>query len=160
MCRSITPMVDSILEGFGDPVVDVNEEDFVTKRKKISPFDFANAINYTKENLIVDETTEKEYNPFIVNRSMGFGKDTVIAGNEMNARPHLDNKLQFDFLSSVIRKSKRYSKWLKTEEENIEVVQKFFGYSFMKAKEALRLLSETDLEQIRLYVNTSKGGKI
>ena len=34
------------------------------KIKKISPFDFANSINFTKENLIVDERTEKEYNPF------------------------------------------------------------------------------------------------
>ncbi len=91
---------------------------------------------------------------------MGFGKDTVIAGNEMNSRPHIDNKLQYDFLRSVVRKAKRYNKWLKTEEENIEAVQKFFGYSFMKAKEALTLLSETDLDKIKLYQSTSKGGKL
>ena len=36
--------------------------------------------------------TENEYVPFIVNRAMGYGKDTVIAGNEMNSRSHLDNK--------------------------------------------------------------------
>ena len=124
-------MVDSILEGFGDPVVEVDEKEFEQKLKKISPFDFANSINHTKEDLIVDERTEKEYNPFIVNRAMGFGKDTIIAGNEMNARPHLDNKLQYDFLRSVVRKAKRYNKWLKAEEENIEAIQEFFGYSFM-----------------------------
>ena len=117
-------MSDGILEGFGDPIEDINEEDFQQKLKKISPFDFANSINFTKENLIVDERTEKEYNPFIVNRAMGFGKDTVIAGNEMNSRPHLDNKMQYDFLREVVRKSKRYNKWLKTEEENIEAVQR------------------------------------
>ena len=133
-------MSDSILEGFGDPIEEINEEEFQQKLKKISPFDFANSINHTKEDLIVDERTEKEYNPFIVNRAMGFGKDTVIAGNEMNARPHLDNKLQYDFLRSVVRKAKRYNKWLKSEEENIEAIQKFFGYSFMKAKEALKLI--------------------
>ena len=139
-------MSDGILEGFGDPIEEINEEDFQQKLKKISPFDFANSINFTKENLIVDERTEKEYNPFIVNRAMGFGKDTVIAGNEMNSRPHLDNKMQYDFLREVVRKSKRYNKWLKNEEENIEAVQKFFGYSFNKAKEALSILTETDLE--------------
>ena len=153
-------MSDSILEGFGDPIEEINEEEFQQKLKKISPFDFANSINHTKEVLIVDERTEKEYNPFIVNRAMGFGKDTVIAGNEMNARPHLDNKLQYDFLRSVVRKAKRYNKWLKSEEENIEAIQKFFGYSFMKAKEALNLLSETEIDLIKLHLNTSKGGKI
>ncbi|MBU46973.1 MAG: DNA polymerase [Flavobacteriales bacterium] len=126
----------------------------------MSPFDFANSINHTKEDLIVDERTEKEYNPFIVNRAMGFGKDTIIAGNEMNARPHLDNKLQYDFLRSVVRKAKRYNKWLKAEEENIEAIQEFFGYSFIKAKEALSILTETEIDLIKLHLNTSKGGKV
>ncbi len=152
-------MSDSILEGFGEAIPEIDEKEFEHKLKKISPFDFANSI-YNKENLIVDERTEREYNPFIVNRAMGFGKDTVIAGNEMNARPHLDNKLQYDFLRSVVRKAKRYNKWLKSEEENIEAIQKFFGYSFMKAKEALNLLSETEIDLIKLHLNTSKGGKI
>ena len=88
-------MSDSILEGFGEPIVEVDEKEFEDKLKKISPFDFVNSINYSKENLIVDERTENEYNAFIVNRAMGFGKDTIIAGNEMNARPHLDKKLQY-----------------------------------------------------------------
>ena len=51
-------MSDGILEGFGDPIEEINEEDFQQKLKKISPFDFANSINFTKENLIVDERTE------------------------------------------------------------------------------------------------------
>ena len=153
-------MSDSILEGFGEAVEAVNEEQFEDKLKKISPFDFVNSINYSKEDLIVDERTEKEYNPYIVNRAMGFGPDTVIAGNEMNARPHLDNKLQYDFLRSVIRKAKRYNKWLKAEEENIEAIQEFFGYSFIKAKEALSILTETEIDLIKLHLNTSKGGKV
>ncbi len=153
-------MSDSILEGFGKPIEEIDEKEFEHKLKKISPFDFANSINYTKEDLIIDERTEKEYNPFIVNRAMGFGKDTIIAGNEMNARPHLDNKLQYDFLKSVVRKAKRYNKWLKSEEENIEAIQSFFGYSFIKAKDTLNLLTETEIDLIKLHLNTSKGGKV
>ena len=30
----------------------------------MNPFDFINAINFTKKNLIVDEETEKAYQPF------------------------------------------------------------------------------------------------
>ena len=91
---------------------------------------------------------------------MGFGKDTVIAANEMNARPHIDNKMQYDFLKDIIRPAKRYNKWIKSEEENIEAIQQFFGYSFMKAKEALNLLNETQIDLIKLHLTSSKGGKV
>ena len=152
-------MSDSILEGFGEPIVEVDEKEFEDKLKKISPFDFVNSINYSKENLIVDERTEKEYNPFIVNRAMGFGPDTVIAGNEMNSRHHLDNKMHYDFLMATVRKAKRYNKWIKAEESNIEAIQKFFGYSFMKAKEALKLLNEDQIDRIKLHLAMSQGGQ-
>ena len=52
-------MSDSILEGFGEAIVDIDEKEFEDKLKKISPFDFVNSINSTKENLIVDERTER-----------------------------------------------------------------------------------------------------
>ena len=150
----------SFLEELGPPVEVVDEKSFEVKTKKISPFDFANSINFTKENLIVDEATEKEYNPFIVNRAMGFSADTVIPGNEMNARPHIDNKMQYDFLCGVVRKSKRYNKWIKSEEENLEAVQEYFGYSFNKAKEALRILTSEDIEKIKVKLTRSKGGNL
>ena len=150
----------SFLEELGPPVEVVDEKSFEVKTRKISPFDFANSINFTKENLIVDEATEKEYNPFIVNRAMGFAADTVIPGNEMNARPHIDNKMQYDFLCGVVRKSKRYSKWIKSEEENLEAVQEYFGYSFNKAKEALRILTSEDIEKIKVKLTRSKGGNL
>ena len=150
----------SFLEELGPPIEVVDEKSFEVKNKKISPFDFANSINFTKENLIVDEATEKEYNPFIVNRAMGFAADTVIPANEMNARPHIDRKMQYDFLCAVVRKSKRYTKWMKSEEENLDAIQKYFGYSFNKAKEALRILSAEDIERIKDKLIRSKGGNL
>lgn len=150
----------SFLEELGPPVVEVDEKSFSEKVQRISPFDFANSINFTKENLIVDEATEKEYNPFIVNRAMGFAADTVIPANEMNARPHIDNKMQYDFLCAVVRKSKRYSKWIKSEEENLDAVQEYFGYSFNKAKEALRILTDDDIAKIKHKLVRSKGGHL
>ena len=150
----------SFLEELGPPIEEVDEKSFEVKPQKISPFDFANSINFSKENLIVDEATEKEYNPFIVNRAMGFSADTVIPANEMNSRPHIDNKMQYDFLCAVVRKSKRYNKWIKSEEENLEAIQKYFGYSFNKAKEALRILSEDDIVLIKDKLVRSKGGNL
>lgn len=150
----------SILEGFGPPVEEINEKDFEEKLKKISPFDYVQAINYTKEDMILDERTEKEYNAFIINRAMGYSPDTVIAGNEMNSRPHLDKKMQFDFLKGVVRKAKRYNKWLKAEESDLEAVQEYFGYSFNKAKDALKILSDDNLSKIKTFLATSKGGTL
>ena len=46
------------------------------------------------------------------------------------------------------------------EEENIEAIQKFFGYSFIKAKQTLNLLSDVQIDLIKLYLENSKGGKV
>lgn len=150
----------SFLEELGPPVADVIESDYAVKKTKISPFDFANSINFTKDDLMVEGHVENQYSAFIVNRAMGFGADTVIAANEMNARPHLDNKMQYDFLKAVVRKAKRYNKWIKSDEENLEAIQTFFGYSFNKAKEALRILSSEDIVKIKEYNISSKGGNV
>lgn len=140
----------------GYEVVEKVEE--VWKKPSISPFDFANAINYTKENLIVDDWSEKQYNPFIVNKSMSFGADTVIYANEMNSRPHLDRRLQFDFLINTVRPRKRYNKWLKAETiEVLELVQEYYGYSIDKARQVLPLISDQHLDTIKKKMN--KGGK-
>tara|TARA_R110000764_G_scaffold28204_2_gene66358 strand:- start:489 stop:944 length:456 start_codon:yes stop_codon:yes gene_type:complete len=150
----------SFLEELGPPVEEINEKDYEEKIAKISPFQFAESISNTKVDLIETEQQEAHYNPFIVNRALSFGHDTVIAANEMNSRPHIDAKMQYDFLRSVIRKGKRYNKWLKPEESNLEAIQEYFGYSFNKAKEALRILSEEDINLIKIKLKTSKGGKV
>ena len=147
-----------ILDGFGDAVIGVDPSEFIEKKKAISPFDFANSINFTKENLIVDEWSEKQYNPYIVNKALSYGPDTVIAGNEVNSRPHLDKKLQYDFLRGIVSKRKRYNKWLKPEkEEKLEIIKEYYGYNNTKAAEALRLLTDEEFAGIEKRLN--KGGK-
>ena len=149
----------SYFKEFGPPVEEVDEKEYVEKVKKLSPFDYLNTITYSKQD-IMTEDNESQYPAFIVNRGLGFGADTVIAANEMNSRTHLDNRMQYDFLRHVVRKAKRYNKWIKSEEENIDAVKEYFGYSFNKAKEALTLLSEKDLAEIKSWLATSKGGKL
>jgi len=149
----------SFLEELGPPVVEISEKDYVEKLTKISPFDFASSINDTKKDLIVDEATESQYNAFMINRALGFASDTAIAANEMNSRPHIDSKMQYEFLRSVVRKGKRYNKWIKAEESDIEAIQKYFGYSFIKAKEALKLLSSDNISTIKHKLATREGGR-
>lgn len=125
------------------------------KMTKISPFDFVNAIHYTKENLIVDDWSEKQYNPFVVNKSLSFGADTIIPANEMNSRPHLEKRLQFDFLINTIRPRKRFNKWLKAEKiEDLEVVKQYYNYNTEKALQALRILSPEQINTIKAKLNT------
>lgn len=82
----------------------------------MSPFDYVKEILQGKKQLIVDELTEKEYVPFIVNRSLSYHQDCVFFANEVNRRHHLDKKLQNDFLLNTVRSQKRpFAKWIKSE---------------------------------------------
>ena len=123
--------------------------------------DYLKAINFSKEPLMDSEDIlmEKEYLPFIVNRCLSFFPDTIIQSNYMNVVPHIDKKMQFDFLINTIRKSKRYSPWIKESlPEDINFIKEYFGYNNRKAKEALEILTEDDIDKIKKKL--SKGGKI
>ena len=124
----------------------------------MNPFTYLNSINFSKEDVMVDDVAEKAYNSFLINRSMSYFYDTVGIANVMNRYHHLDNKLQYHFLINIIRKRKRFSKWMKPEtESDIEVVKQYYGYSNDKAKQVLSLLSPEQLKIINQKVN--KGGR-
>ena len=124
----------------------------------MSPFEFLNAINFTKKNVMSDPENEKYYNSFIINRSLSYFPDTVALANEMNRYCHLESRLQFAFLINTIRKRKRFSKWIKPEIENdVEVVKEYYGYSNEKARQVIQLLTPQQLDVLRKKV--SKGGR-
>ena len=127
----------------------------------MNPFEFLNSINYNKNDLMSDQEEqeiETKYNSFLVNRSLSYFPDTVAVSNEMNRYHHLDNKLQYHFLLNMVRKRKRFSKWMKVDEmSDIEVVKKYYGYNNIKAKQALSLLSRDQLTIIRQKVD--QGGR-
>lgn len=117
----------------------------------MSPFDYVNAILQNKKPLIVDEMTEKDYQPFLVNRSLSYHKDCIMYANEMNRRHFLDKKLQFDFLLNTVRSQKRpFAKWAKAEKnDDLECIKQVYGFSDTKAREALRLLSNEQIQQLK-----------
>ena len=122
--------------------------------------DYLNAINQTKEPLMdsEDETWEKKYPPFVINKCLMPFQDTILFVNEINQLPNIDKKLQFDFFLNSLRPRKRYSPWAKAKKlENLEYVKEYYGYNNEKAKSALNLLSD---EQIKTIKNSlDKGGK-
>ena len=124
----------------------------------MNPFEFVNAINYTKKNIMIDDITEKAYAPYMVNRQLSYFPDTVLAANEMNRNHHLDNRLQFDFFINIIRKRKRFSKWYKPEIiSDLDAVKKYYGYSNEKARQVLTLLNTEQINELKRKVTT--GGR-
>ena len=124
----------------------------------MNPFEYLNSINYTKKDIMVDDIAEKQYNAFMVNRSLSYFNDTVLMANEINRYHHLDNRLQFDFLLNIVRKKKRFSKWMKPETvSDVEVVKDYYGYTNEKPKQALTLLTSDQINELKKKVY--KGGR-
>ena len=122
--------------------------------------DYLKAINQTKEPLLdsEDETWEKKYPPFVVNKCLMPFQDTILFVNEINQLPNIDKKLQFDFFLNSLRPRKRFSPWAKaTKLANLEYVKEYYGYNNEKAKAALDVLDDEQISAIKQ--RTYKGGK-
>ena len=125
------------------------------------PFDYVKSILQSKKQLVVDDLTEKEYQPFLTNRALSQHSDCILFANEMNRRHHLDKKLQNDFLLNTIRSMKRpFAKWAKAEKnDDIECVKIVYGLSDSKARDALRLLTKEQIQQLKEKTLTGGLGK-
>ena len=124
-----------------------------------SPFDYVNAINFNKQDLMTgtenDELAEAAYVPFLTNRSLSNFPDTILYANEMNMNHHLDNKLQFHYLINTIRPKKRFSKWAKRQDsESFAIVKEYFKYNNTKTEQALAILSPDQIKIIKKRLNT------
>jgi len=99
-----------------------------------------------------------DYKAFLINRSLSYHMDCVLYANEMNIYPGVDKDLQYQYLLNTIRPMKRkFQPWQKTEVlKDLECIKTYFGYSNEKAKEALRILNEDQIAEIR--AKTNKGG--
>ena len=100
---------------------------------------------------MVDEATEKEYAPFLVNRSLSYHKDCIMYANEMNQRHLIDKKLQYHFLLNTVRSQKRpFAKWAKpVKSDDLECIKQIYNFSDTKAKEALRILSDEQIQELK-----------
>ena len=120
---------------------------------------YLNSINVSKQNLIdSDPMAESKYLPYIINRCYSGFIDTILLANEMNLNSHIDKKLQYDFYINIIRPKKRFSPWLKKEKlDSLECIKEYYGYSDEKAKNALKILTDEQIEFIKSRLN--RGGK-
>ena len=118
-----------------------------------------NSINQSKKNLIdEDPSLEKEYSPYIVNRIYSGHLDSIMFANEMNMNHSLPKKMQYDFFINILRVKKRFSPWLRKDEiKDLDYVKRYYGYSNEKAKQALKILTNEQLNFIRSKFET--GGR-
>ena len=116
------------------------------------------SINQSKKNLMSDGTVKPgQYLPFLVNKALSSHLDSVLYANEMNKYYSLDKKMQYDFLINSLKPRRRFSPWIKRDTlENLELVKEYYGYSHNKAIAALRILTKSQLDEIKLLLY--KGG--
>ena len=116
------------------------------------------SILQTKKNVFEDDPDLKDYNPFIINRALSFHPDCIPYVEEMNRLHFLDKDMQYQYLINTIRPMKRkFAPWQKSQvEKDIECVKEYFGYSNKKAKEAMRILTNEQIDEIKR--KTDKGG--
>lgn len=126
----------------------------------MSFFDYLNAINTTKKDLMKeDPLSEKDYVPFMINRGLSYFPDTIMYANEMNKYSSAPKDWQFAFYLNSIKAKKRFSKWHKKDQnsDDLNLVMKVYGYSAQKAAEALEILTDAQLNALRQSYST--GGK-
>lgn len=127
----------------------------------MTPFDFINAINLTKnEDLIKEPQGEKDYKAFIINRGLAYFPDTVLQANEMNRRHWTPKDWQFSYLLNSISKKKRFSKWAEKlpKNEDLDMIMQYYNYSKQKAISVLNILTPEQLDMIKQKLQ--KGGRL
>lgn len=119
----------------------------------MNPFEYVNSINITKKNMMRgtenDELMEKEYTPYVVNKSLSYFPDTLLYANEINQYGFLDNKMQYEYYLYSIRQGKRFSKWSKKDSsELIDGISRYFQVNKKRAEEYASVLTQDQKDAI------------
>ena len=116
------------------------------------------SINQSKKNMMDEEPkSESSYPTWIINKALSSHTDSILFANEMNRFPNLDKRLQYDFYINSLRPRRRFSPWSKKESiDYLDDIKEYYGYSYTKSLDAIRVLPKSDLEKIRKLLH--KGG--
>ena len=114
--------------------------------------DWLNSINFTKEDLSEDTSS---YPSYIINRCLSGHLDCIMFANEMNKHHFLDKDMQYSFYLNTLRKKKRFSPWLRKDKvTDLECIKKYYGYSNEKASQALKILTQEQINFIKQRLDT------
>tara|TARA_R100000008_G_scaffold83789_1_gene69677 strand:+ start:465 stop:884 length:420 start_codon:yes stop_codon:yes gene_type:complete len=103
-----------------------------------------------------DETTQKSFNSFIINRWLSMDKDFIEIVNvfQKYAIGTLEPREVYKWYCDVLPRGKRFNKYIKGKKDKkydselVDIICKEFESSKLHAKEYIRLLSKSDLIEI------------
>lgn len=123
------------------------------KPKKISSFELLKNINFTKEWVDVEDRGV-DYVPFLVNRTLSYGRDTIMFAQEMNCLPNVDKQFNFDYFINILRKSKRFNKGFdRSKDEVIRLIMDYYDYTYQKSVEILPILTNEQISKIKIKLS-------
>lgn len=127
----------------------------------MTPFDFVTAFHKGKDlsKELTDQEFRKNYVPFLINKALSYSISTVFYADELNMYPGMDRRMQHAYLNSSIRPgNKKYTPWAKPDKtDDVLLVSEYYGYNLEKARQALKILTEEEVQTIRNIL--SKGGQ-
>lgn len=134
------------------------------KEKSLIPdmFAFLASVGETKEELIREqdlpqETLEKAYPAWQINRGLSMGADSILYANEMNRLYGLSNDAQYRYYKHALPARKRYNKWAKRDkDDDIILVARHYQCNISIAKQLIKVLGAEGLEA--LHNKTRTGG--
>lgn len=126
------------------------------KDGKTNIFDFLNDVSHLKKN-ILDQSNIKDYNSYFMNKWLSMSIDTIMYAQEMNCNFHLPKDMQYDYYLHSLKKHKRFFKYVKhKKQEHIDVIMEYHNMSERRAREIVRLFSDSDIDYMKSKMY--KGG--
>jgi len=118
--------------------------------------DWLNSINFNKNNILdEDPYLSKQYPPYIVNKCLAGHLDCIMFANEMNKYHFLSKDMQYNFYINILRKRKRFSPWIRKDKvTDLDCIKQYYGYSNEKASQALKILSNEQIDFIKQRLDT------
>jgi hypothetical protein len=114
-----------------------------------------------KQGVLSDEEVKASYNSFMINRAISNHQDLIFFAEKMNENWQLDSLLQYHFYYYIIGKRKRWAKWPKRDkalDDKIELLKEYYGYSTLRAREAIPVIDSLDLWGV-IKDDLNKGGR-
>lgn len=97
------------------------------------------------------------YNKFVVNKSFGNSKDSVLFANVANQYPNMTDEMHYDFYFYALPKANRFAKWYKRGEfADIELVMEVYNVSYSKAVDIVEIMDENQIKELEKKL--FKGG--
>ena len=144
-----------------DEVYNIKDEE-----SPISIFDIINDISnhgsYIKTYFDDNGKLPKEYNVYMINKAFSNFDDTIFIANEMNKYYNIPNEMHWRFMSNVVSKRKRYSKWFKSieDEEPIELLAKYFNCSVREMQKNISFMPKEKQNEILKKIKPEKYDKV